>query len=156
MNGETALEFVRSRHATQTIEASDFARSKRQEKVIKAFKDKALSLQTLLNPGKVISLYTTLQGSIDTDIKQSEFDDFIRLAEKMKSAKIQSIVIDQGDDQTQRSGLLINPPSTGDYGYAWTLIPRTGNGNFSEIQSYISCQINKGNCSVLPTPTPKN
>ena len=154
MNGETALEFVRSRHASQAIEASDFARSKRQEKVIKAFKDKALSLQTLLNPGKIINLYTTLQGSIDMDIKQSEFDDFIRLAEKMKSAKIQSIVIDQGDEQTQRPGLLINPPTSSDYNYAWMLIPREGNGNFSEIQKYISCEINKGNCSIPKTLTP--
>ena len=81
MDGETALEFVRSRHASQTIEASDFARSKRQEKVIQAFKNKVLSAQTLINPGKIISLYTTLQSSIDTDIKQSEFDDFIRLGE---------------------------------------------------------------------------
>jgi polyisoprenyl-teichoic acid--peptidoglycan teichoic acid transferase len=154
MNGEMALEFVRSRHASQTVEASDFARSKRQEKVIQAFKNKVLSAQTLINPGKLISLYTVLQGSIDTDVKQSEFDDFIRLAEKMRSAKIQSAVIDQGDDQTQRPGLLINPPISSDYSYAWTLIPRTGNGNFSEIQNYISCEISNGNCSVLPTPTP--
>jgi LCP family protein required for cell wall assembly len=152
MDGETALEFVRSRHASQTVEASDFARSKRQEKVIKAFKDKVLSLQTLINPGKIISLYTVLQGSIDTDIKQSEFDDFIRLAEKMRNAKIQSVVIDVGDEQAQRPGLLINPPISSDYSYAWTLIPRIGNGNFSEIQKYISCQINKGNCSMAPNP----
>jgi LCP family protein required for cell wall assembly len=154
MSGEMALEFVRSRHADQSIEASDFARSKRQEKVIAAFKNKVLSAQTLLNPGKVISLYNILSGSIDTDIKQNEFDDFIRLAEKMRGAKIQSVVIDQGDDTTQRAGLLINPPSTSDYNYAWTLIPRVGSGNFSEIQNYISCEITKGNCTVLPTPTP--
>jgi LCP family protein required for cell wall assembly len=154
MDGETALEFVRSRHASQAIEASDFARSKRQEKVISAFKNKVLSAQTLINPGKIINLYTVLQGSIDTDIKQNEFDDFIRLAEKMRNAKIQSVVIDQGDDALQRPGLLVNPPIISDYDYAWTLIPRTGNGNFTEIQNYISCEINKGNCSVVPTPTP--
>jgi LCP family protein required for cell wall assembly len=152
MDGETALEFVRSRYASQSAEASDFARSKRQEKIIKAFKDKILSAQTLINPGKIISLYTVLQGSIDTDVKQDEFDDFIRLATKMKDAKIQSVVIDAGDEQTQRPGLLINPPISNDYKYAWTLIPRVGNGNFSEIKSYISCEIAKGNCSVSPRP----
>ena len=158
MDGATALEFVRSRHASQEIEASDFARSKRQEKIIQAFKSKVLSAQTLLNPGKIISLYTTLKGSIDTDIQQSDFDDFIRLAEKMKNAKIQSTVIDAGDDTIQRSGLLINPPISSDYNYAWTLIPRVGNGNFSEIQKYVSCEITKGNCVVsqLPTAAPKN
>ena len=153
MDGQTALEFVRSRHASQAIEASDFARSKRQEKVIKAFKDKVLSTQTLINPGKLIGLYNTLQTSIDTDIKQDEFDDFIRLAEKMRNAKIQSVVIDQGDDTVGRPGLLINPPMTSDYNYLWTLIPRTGNGNFAEIQNYISCEIVKGNCVVSKSPS---
>jgi anionic cell wall polymer biosynthesis LytR-Cps2A-Psr (LCP) family protein len=152
MNGITSLEFVRSRHASDAIEASDFARSKRQEKVIAAFKGRVLSAQTLINPGKLISLYTTLQGSIDTDIQQNDFDDFIRLAEKMKNAKIQSAVIDTGDDLVQRAGLLIVPPIISDYDYAWTLIPRIGNGNFSEIQKYISCEITKGNCVVSPLP----
>lgn len=156
MDGETALEYVRSRHAVQAIEASDFARSKRQEKVIKAFKDKVFSIQTLLNPGKLISLYDTLKSSIDMDIPQSQFDDFIRLAEKMKNAKIQTAVIDTGDPATQRAGLLINPPTSSAYDYEWVLTPRIGNGNFSEIQNYVSCEIAKGNCVVSPSPqTPK-
>ena len=149
MDGETALEFVRSRHATGN-EGSDFARSARQEKVIKAFKDKVLSAQTILNPGKILNLYSTLKSSIDTDIQQSEFDDFIRLAEKMKGAKIQSAVIDTGDDQTKRPGLLINPTTSSDYNYEWVLAPRVGNGNFTEIQKYVSCEITNGNCSVTP------
>ena len=151
MDGATALEFVRSRHGS-AVEGSDFARSKRQEKVISAFKNKVLSPQTLINPEKILSLYSILKSSIDTDIKQDEFDDFIRLADKMKNAKIQSAVLDIGDAQTQRSGLLINPPTSSDYNYAWVLIPRTGNGNFSEIQSYIACEISKGNCLVSTKP----
>lgn len=152
MDGETALEFVRSRHAVQPIEQSDFARSKRQEKVIKAFKDKVLSAQILINPIKIYNLYNVLKGSVDTDIKQNEFDDFIRLAEKMKGAKIQSSSIDAGDEEAQRPGLLVNPPISSDYDYAWVLIPRIGNGNYMEIQSFVSCQISKGNCTVSKTP----
>lgn len=148
MDGETALEYVRSRHASQEIEASDFARSKRQEKVITAFKNKVLSAQILLNPGKIISLYNILSGSIDTDIQQSEFDDFIRLAEKMRNAKIQSAVIDQGNEEANRPGLLVNPPISSDYNYAWVLIPRTGNGNFTEIQAYVLCEMTKSSCVV--------
>jgi LCP family protein required for cell wall assembly len=151
MDGETALEFVRSRHALGA-EGSDFARSKRQEKIIKAFKDKVLSTQTLINPVKVIELYNILSGSIDTDIKQSEFDDFIRLANQVRTAKIVSSVVDTGDEQTNRPGLLINPPISSEYGYSWTLIPRTGNGNFSEIQNYLTCEISKDNCSISVKP----
>src|ERR1035437_833103 len=140
MNGVTALEFVRSRHATG-LENGDFGRSKRQEKVIAAFKNKVLSAETLINPGKLISLYTTLQGSIDTDIKQNDFDDFIRLATKMRGAKITSTVLDIGDVLNNRYGLLDEAPISSEYDNLSVLIPRIGNGNFSEIQRYISCEI---------------
>ena len=153
MDGETTLEYVRSRHGTSG-EDSDFARSKRQEKVINAFKAKIFSAQTLLNLPKMLNLYNTLKSSIDMNIPQSEFDDFIRLAEKMRGAKIQSVVIDAGDAVSQRAGLLNESVVEADYGETSALIPRTSNGNFSEIQNYISCEITKSNCSVLPTPTP--
>lgn len=147
MNGETALEFVRSRHATGA-EGSDFARSKRQEKVINATKEKLLSAQTLINPAKILNLYEILKESLDTDVKQEEFDDFIRLAQKLQKAKIQSAIIDTGDEETKRPGLLINPPITKEYNYEWVLIPRLGNGNFSEIQNYLSCEIETENCTI--------
>ncbi|MCL4353832.1 LCP family protein [Patescibacteria group bacterium] len=149
MNGEQALEFVRSRHALGP-EGTDFARSKRQEKVIKAFRDKIFSAQTLLNPAKIIGLYNTLKNSIDTDIKESEFDDFIRLAEKMKNAQIKTSVLDYGDSATGRLGLLINPPTGEKYDWEWVLIPRKGNGNFSEIQKYVGCEIKYSHCLVTP------
>lgn len=151
MDGETALEFVRSRNS-ESNEGSDFARSKRQEKVIKAFKDKILSAQTLINPAKILNLYSVLKDSIDTDIKQDEFDDFIRLAQEMKQVKIQSVIIDAGDEQAQRQGLLINPPITSDYNLEWVLIPRLGNGNFTEIQKYIDCKVKTENCPVFIKP----
>lgn len=151
MNGETALEFVRSRHAVGS-EGSDFARSKRQEKIIKAFKDKVLSAETLIDPGKIINLYNVLAGSIDTDITEDELDDFIRLAQKMKTAKIQSAILDTGDKLTKRTGLLIEAPISQEYNKLSVLIPRIGNGNFTEIQKYIDCEIKTGNCPVSIKP----
>lgn len=151
MNGETALEFVRSRHAVGD-EGSDFARSKRQEKVINAFKDKILSAETLINPAKILNLYSVLKDSIDTDIKQEEFDDFVRLGQKMSKAKIKSAIIDIGDEKTDRPGLLIHPLITSEYNYEWVLIPRTGNGNFFEIQKYISCEVEEDICSISKVP----
>lgn len=147
MDGKTALQFVRSRHA-QGGEGSDFARSQRQEKIIKAFKDKVFSLQTLANPAKVVSLYDILKGSIDTDIKDDEFDDFIRLAGKMKTAQTENAVLDIGDGRAKRPGLLINPDSGEEYSFEWVLIPRVGNGNFSEVQKHIDCKIKIGNCPI--------
>lgn len=147
MDGKSALEFVRSRHA-KGEEGSDFARSKRQTKVITVFKDKIFSVDTLFNPGKIISLYDVLQTSIDTNIKQDEFDDFIRLAEKMKKGKIESAVLDTGDASKKREGLLAIPESIADYDLQWVVVPRAGNGDFSEIQEYVDCEINVGNCTI--------
>ena len=154
MDGQTALEYVRSRHALG-VEGTDFARSQRQEKVIKALKDKVFSLGTLLNPAKVIGLYETIKNSIDTDIPQSQLDDFIRLAQQMKNAKIQSGVIDIGDEN--RKGLLIHPDITSDYQYEWVLIPALGSQNYSGIKKYITCEINSSNCDtpINPSPRPK-
>jgi len=147
MNGETALRFVRSRHA-KGKEGTDFARSKRQEQVIKAFKDKIFSLNFFLNPAKVIGLYNAVQDSIDTNIKEEEIDDFIKLANKMKEAKIGSAVLDYGDREKKRPGLLVNPPISDEFNMQWVLIPRIGNGDFSEIQKYVECEIKVGNCSI--------
>lgn len=147
INGIEALQFVRSRHALGA-EGTDFARSIRQQKVIKAFKDKVLSLGTLLNPARVLGLYSILESSIDTDIKQEELDDFIRLAQELRTADISNTVLDFGDSKNGRAGLLINPVPSEDFNFAWVLIPRVGNGNFSEIQEYINCEIKIGNCKV--------
>jgi polyisoprenyl-teichoic acid--peptidoglycan teichoic acid transferase len=147
MNGDTALEYVRSRHA-EGAEGSDFARSRRQEKVITAFKDKIFSLQIITNPGKLFSLYDIVRQSIDTDIKDNEFDDFVRLIQKIKTAKIKNAIIDTGDESENREGLLINPEISGEYNFQWVLTPRLGSGNFSEIQKYVDCMIKNGNCSV--------
>lgn len=151
MDGETALQFVRSRHA-KGDEGTDFARSKRQEKVIAAFKDKVFALETLVNPVKVIGLYSTIKDSIDTNIQQEEIDDFVRLAKKIEKANIRSMVLDYGDEKEERAGLLVNPPISVEYGNQWALIPRVGNGDFSEIQEYVECEIKIGNCPISEIP----
>ena len=158
MDGTTALKYVRSRHAIGP-EGSDFARSKRQQKVIEAFRQKVFSLGVLLNPVKAINLFNTIKDSIDTDIKPGEYADFIKLAQELKGAKITSTVIDTGDDSTGRLGLLVNPPISTTYGNQWVLIPRTGNGDYNEIAQFVACEIKNGNCIVgqngILTPTPK-
>jgi LCP family protein required for cell wall assembly len=151
MDGITALKFVRSRHAFGP-EGSDFARSKRQEKIIAAFKDKIFSLEILLNPGRVLELVDVVRDSIDINIKEDEYDDFIRLAQKFKEAKITSATVDTGDYVTGREGLLTIPSSSEEFRGHWVLIPAAGNGDYSRIQEYVACKINKGTCDVTPTP----
>lgn len=157
MNGATALEFVRSRHGVGS-EGSDFARSRRQQLVIAALKDKSFSLGVILNPVKLVGIYNILKANINTNIDTGKIDDFIKLANKLKDGKIQNHVIDQGDEALSRYGLVTNPPISKEYRMKWVLIPRTGNGNFSEIQEYINCIISGKECSIgingILTPTP--
>jgi len=157
MDGVTTLEFVRSRHGVGA-EGSDFARSRRQQLVIAAIKDKALSLGVLLNPVKLIGVYNILKDNINTNIDVEKIDDFIKLANKLKDGKIESYVVDQGDLSVPRYGLVMNPPISNEYRSKWVLIPRVGNGNFSEIQQYVSCLIANNICSVgkssIVTPFP--
>ena len=151
MDGETALKFVRSRHAVGS-EGTDFARSKRQEKIINAFMSKIFSLNIIANPTKILDLYSTVQNSVDTDIQDNEFDDFIKLAQKFRNAEIDSVVIDYGNRQEKRGGLLTNPPISEKYNYKWTLVPRIGEKNFSEIHEYIKCRLERDVCIVSEIP----
>jgi polyisoprenyl-teichoic acid--peptidoglycan teichoic acid transferase len=147
MDGERALKYVRSRHAVGS-EGTDFARAKRQEIVIQAFKNKIFSLNTLLNPTKIMGLYDVFQDSIHTNIQQSEYDDFIKLAQKMQNAQINNVVFFYSDPYSEKQGIFINPPTSPIYANQWVLIPRVGNGNFSEIQKYVDCEIKIGNCPI--------
>ncbi|HYK09100.1 MAG TPA: LCP family protein [Candidatus Eisenbacteria bacterium] len=152
MDGETALEFVRSRHAAGA-EGSDFARSARQQKVIEAFRNKIFSASTIFNPGRILNLYGIVKDSIDTDINQQEVALFLRLAPKVKDSTIETAVIDYGDSLQGRSGLLINPPISSEYHFASVLVPRIGSGKYTEIQQYVACEVTKGKCTVSPTPS---
>lgn len=155
MDGETTLKFVRSRHALGP-EGTDFARSKRQEKVIKAVKDKVFSAGTILNPVKLLGLYEIVKDSIDTDIKEEEVDDFIKLAQKMKTAEIRSVVLDVSDEVREAPSLLMNPPTSEEFAYQWVVIPKAGKNDYSEIHTYIMCVIKYNGCTSSPTSTSDN
>ncbi|HVZ12770.1 MAG TPA: LCP family protein [Patescibacteria group bacterium] len=161
MDGETALEFSRSRHGVGE-EGSDFARSRRQQEVISAIRTKVLSLGIILNPVKVLGIFNIVKDNINTDIQVSEFDDFINLARRMQNAKIQSFVIDSDDNLRGTYGLLTIPEPTADKQFQFILAPRVGDGNFTEIQSYVKCIADGLVCSVgknnliIATPTPQS
>lgn len=160
MDGQTALEFVRSRHGTNN-EGSDFARSKRQQKVIDGVRNKIFSLGVILNPVKVNELYNIVKDHIEMDIPVEKFDDFIKLAQKMRDGQIKSTIIDYGSESDERYGLVINPLISEEYRFQWVLIPRIGNGDYSEIHEYINCIFAGNDCLVgesgfiIATPPPK-
>lgn len=147
MDGEKALKFVRSRHAKGT-EGTDFARSRRQDVTIKAFKDKVFSLGTLFNPGRLMNLYNIFQDSTHTNIQSQEYDDFVKLAMKMKDAETNSVIFFYSDSIAEKQGIFINPPVSEAYNNQWVLIPEAGRENFSEVQKYVECEIKIGDCPI--------
>jgi len=78
MDGETALKFVRSRHANN--HGGDFARGERQIAVLMGIKDKLISLKAL---DDIPEFYNEFKGFVSTDLSLEmarslfrEFEDF--------------------------------------------------------------------------------
>ncbi len=121
MDGATALKFARSRHGSNG-EGSDFARAARQQKMLLAFKDKALSLGVLLNPGKLNRMLGTIQANVDTNLTLWEMMRFIKYIPDISSENIAMHVLDN------HSGLLYD----GNYNGAYVLLPYEE--DWSELQ----------------------
>lgn len=128
MDGETALKFVRSRMGTNS-EGSDFARSKRQQLVLQAFREKVLSLETLTNPVKIASLISDFGDTIETDIPNERFLDFYNLIKNTK--EVESVVL--GSLGNGKSVLETAPPA--EYGGAFALVPK--NNDPDEIKNFV-------------------
>ena len=75
-------------------------------------------------------------------------DDFVKLALKMRDTKTNNVVFSYSDPYADKQDIFINPLESGEYNNQWVLIPRAGNGNFSEIQKYVECEIRTGNCPI--------
>lgn len=133
MNAATALEFSRSRKGSNG-EGTDFARAKRQQKVIIAVRDKALSIETLANPAKIKDLYDTYNKNIETDIGLGEAQKLYEIGRQIGFNEIKSIVLDDRSAQDQ-GGLLYAPEDRTLYSGQYVLIPRTG--DYSQIHAYV-------------------
>lgn len=123
MDGDLALKYVRSRQG-KGVEGNDFARSKRQQKVLMAVKDKALSVSTLVNPVKISKVMDTLSQHFSTNFKVYEM---IRIFNLGKDIEAENITRQVFDDSA--NGLLY-PTITEDG--AFVLLPKAG--DFSEMQ----------------------
>lgn len=133
MDGKTALKYVRSRKGNND-EGTDFARSKRQQKVITAIKEKVLSLQTLIDPTKLKELYDTYSKNVDTNIDFSTVQGFYMLSQQIDFSRIVSVVLDDRS-AAEDGGLLYAPVDKTLYGGQYVLVPQTG--DYSQIHAYV-------------------
>jgi len=78
MDGKTALAYARLRKMD-----SDFKRIERQQLVMKATAQKAMSINLFTDPGKAISLYGKYKDAIDTDISDLKIPGLAKLAQQI-------------------------------------------------------------------------
>lgn len=123
MDGETALQFSRSRHGNNG-EGNDFARAARQQKVILAAKDRILSPQILLNPAKLNRMANLFSDNVDTNLTVWEMIRLAGYAPSADTGSINHIVLDSSP-----GGVLFN--ST--IGNAFVVKPKVS--DWSEIQA---------------------
>ncbi len=126
MNGERALKYVRSRHADGD-EGSDFSRSKRQQEVILALKNKLLSRDITMHPQEFEKLYSAFDSATDTDMNMGEL------------LTVGKIFLKTPKEMTTRISLeneLYVPPSNW-YG-RYVLLPKE---NFPALHSFVRSQL---------------
>ncbi len=126
MDGTKALEFTRSRHGNNG-EGSDYARSKRQQKVILAMKQKVLSAGTLFNPLRINEILNSLQTHITTNLQFSDIIAFMKLGRELDTENIISLTLDDSPTGFLKQGYSADG--------AFILEPKTG--NFNQIQTAI-------------------
>jgi LCP family protein required for cell wall assembly len=124
MDGERALEFVRSRHGNND-EGTDFARSRRQQQVILAVKDKIFSMSTLLSPLRLVEAMQTINQHLDTNF---EIWEILRLANLINDAKNENILTYVLD--ASPTGLLYAEMYEG----AYVLLPKNG---WMELKQFV-------------------
>ncbi len=126
MDGLTALRFARSRHGNNG-EGSDFARSKRQQKILTAMKEKIVSFNTLVNPKKITALFSLLNQYTQTNLEPWEAVKLVHMAKGLKNEDIISQSIDDRPGGFLKSGISMDG--------AYILQPVSG--NFQAIQQLI-------------------
>jgi len=126
MDGETALKFVRSRKTT-----SDFDRAARQQLVLSAIREKALSSKTLTSASKLKKIYAAVDKNMDTNMNLREMIALGKFGVNFDRNNLISKVIH--DDPGQDGGFLYTPEREL-YNGQFVLIPFTD--SFSLLHRY--------------------
>ena len=119
LDGSTALKVARSRHSKM----GDFDRVKRQQKIIRAAKQKFFEKYANFNLFALNKIFNSLGSHLKTDIQLKEIKSFYRLAKKIDTHKITSQTIDTS-----------NYLQSGHIGGAYTL--KSKSGDYQELHQF--------------------
>ena len=146
LNGNQALQFARIRHAYPGVEASDFARARRQQKVIQGVIDKASKLENLQNTKKIFEIMGTVANNIK--INQVTPEDveagLLILKDKGKPVSYSMVM----DPAAGGYGRLIKRGA----GYLYTLEPTAGKNNWTQVKSFVKDYVKSPGLVTLNKP----
>jgi hypothetical protein len=127
MNGTQALKYARCRKGTCGL---DFGRATRQQQVLVALRQRALTLSTLTNPVKLTALINAIGNHVKTDLQLNEIEKLALIAKDVDTAKIINKVLNTDADNY----LVFGPDSLG-AGSIET--PKAGLFDYSAIQDFV-------------------
>lgn len=125
MDGVLALKYVRSRHG-RAGEGSDFARARRQQRLLLAIRDRVRSRAVLANPRRLLALRASWRDHVDTNLSPSELYRLAGLAQRLTDAEVSRVVLDDAPN-----GLL----TAGRWNGAFVLRPR--DGTFEQVRGVV-------------------
>ncbi|KKT58834.1 MAG: Cell envelope-related transcriptional attenuator [Candidatus Amesbacteria bacterium GW2011_GWB1_47_19] len=128
-DGNTALKYVRSRNSADPEEGTDFARNRRQEQVISAFKNRLLSREIITHPAVYRELYDLFLSESVTDITQGYYFALAKLAFRARRQSLKTAALSEPDQ-------LSHPPVSAVYGGQWVLI--TKNNDSQIVTGFVS------------------
>jgi polyisoprenyl-teichoic acid--peptidoglycan teichoic acid transferase len=131
LDGKNTLCYTRARYSS-----SDFERARRQQQVLKQIKEKAFSLGTLSDFGKVNDMLNALEDNVKTDMEAWEMKRVYEIYQKMTAIQMFQKVLENSEE-----GLLYAPPKQKETGYI--LLPR--GDNFDKVKELFQ------NAFSLPT-----
>lgn len=127
MEGGDALKYTRSRHGSA---GGDFSRSKRQQEVLQAIRDKLLSLGAI---DDIPGFFTEIVKHTSTDIDSEILESLIPSIKAAKDLQIVNINLDTTNVFTESKA------ASG----AFIVIPRGGFNSWSAVREYVKNEISK-------------
>lgn len=104
MNGERALKYARSRHGSNG-EGSDFARARRQQKMLLALKEKAMSFGTLTNPIRIHDIIKSVDTHLTTNMEFADMMALLKLGRELdQTGNVVTLVLDTSPNGFLKSG----------------------------------------------------
>ena len=126
-DGETALKYIRTRYGA----GADFARMRRQQKVLTTLKEKISLLHPVWNLPIVLSIWQTLTDHFQTNLSLKNIKAFWETIKDIDLEKVELKVLDP------TTGLLVSDYTILGDQKAYILRPTAGINNYEEIKNFI-------------------